>query len=79
MEQIAQTKLRIGTWNVEYASAARNPLRLALIERADADIWVLTETQDGLDLGSSYSALPLRAASAEATTRRWVTIGPGIR
>ena len=36
--------LRIGTWNVEYASAARNPQRLSLLHAADADIWVLTET-----------------------------------
>src|SRR4051794_309535 len=43
--------LRIGTWNVEHASAAKNAQRLAVIERADADIWVLTETQDGFDLG----------------------------
>jgi hypothetical protein len=32
--------LRIGTWNVEHASSAKNPQRLALIQRADADIWV---------------------------------------
>ena len=28
-EHLAQAKLRIGTWNVEYASAARNPQRLS--------------------------------------------------
>ena len=73
MEQIAQTKLRIGTWNVEYASAARNPLRLALIERADADIWVLTETQDGLALGSSYT--PQHSEPhPQKRPQRWVTI-----
>jgi hypothetical protein len=49
--------LRIGTWNVEYASAARNPQRLSRLHAADADIWVLTETQDGLDLGSGYHAV----------------------
>ena len=46
--------LRIGTWNVEYASPAKNREGLALIQGADADIWVLTE--GGLELGSSYDA-----------------------
>ena len=45
--------LRIGTWNVEYASPAKNREGLALIQGADADIWVLTE--GGLELGSSSS------------------------
>ena len=45
-------QLRIGTWNVEYASTARNPQRLSLLPAADADICVLAQIQDGLDLGN---------------------------
>ena len=45
--------IRIGTWNVAQASNVRNPQRFALIRAADADIWVLTETQDELGLGVS--------------------------
>ena len=53
MEQMEQTQseptttVRIGTWNVEHASLVKNPQRLAQIQRADADIRVLTETQGG--------------------------------
>jgi hypothetical protein len=68
------TKLRIGTWNVEHASAARNPRRLQLIHAADADIWVLTETQDGLDLGSSYNALHSEPRPKKPSPARWASI-----
>ena len=72
MEQVVQTRLRIGTWNVEHATATRNPQRLHLIEKADADIWVLTETQDTLDLGSSYHAV--HSDLQEIPPARWVSI-----
>ena len=54
------TTVRIGTWNVEYASAARNSQRLSLLLPANADIWVLTETQDGelLDVWVADGFLP---------------------
>jgi hypothetical protein len=78
MEQPIQARsnstLRIATWNVEYASTNRNLQRLALIHAADADIWVLTETQDGLDLGSSYSALHSDPRPDKRPPARWVTI-----
>jgi hypothetical protein len=80
LEQMEQTRpeptptLRIGTWNVEHASAAGNPQRLALIQRADADIWVLTETQDGLELGSSYTAVHSEPRPKKPFPARWVTI-----
>jgi hypothetical protein len=66
--------LRIATWNVEYASDAKNPQRLALIEGANTDIWVLTETQDGLDLGSSYNAVHSEPRPKKPSTARWVSI-----
>ena len=72
MEHITQTKLRIGTWNVEYATPPKNAERLALLQAADADIWVLTETQDGLDLGASYHAAC--SELRQTPPARWVSI-----
>jgi hypothetical protein len=44
--------VKIGTWNVEYAEGeAKNRLRLQRLHQAQADVWVLTETHDRLDLG----------------------------
>src|SRR4249919_116326 len=65
--------IRIGTWNVERASAAKNPQRLEILRAAKADIWVLTETRDELDLGSEYTALSSVSRST-ADPPRWVTI-----
>ncbi len=57
--------MRIGTWNVEYpAGKDRNPLRLARLKAANADIWVLTETHDELDRSS-------RPRTRCAPSRRW--------
>ncbi len=43
--------MRIGTWNVEYAAVpAKNARRRELLVGADADVWVLTETNDSLDI-----------------------------
>jgi len=45
--------LRIGTWNTEYASGVdKNARRLALLNGRPADVWVLTETHDDLDLSA---------------------------
>jgi hypothetical protein len=77
MEQAVRdptTTLRIGTWNVEHASPAKNSQRLGLIQGADADIWVLTETQDGLSLGSSYNAVHSEPRPKKPAPARWVTI-----
>jgi hypothetical protein len=42
-----RTVLRIGTWNLDHAKgAAAKARRLKLLAEADADIWVLTETND---------------------------------
>lgn len=64
--------MRIGTWNVEYAAVeAKNRLRLQRLHQADADIWVLTETHDRLDLPgyAAVSSPPSRRGGG-----RWVTI-----
>lgn len=50
MVNVGGVTLRIGTWNVEYANLANNPRRLELMHTANADIWVLTETRDELNL-----------------------------
>ncbi len=41
-------KLRIGTWNVEYALKSRRSAQLDVFEKHPADIWILTETHDSL-------------------------------
>lgn len=66
--------MKIGTWNVEYAAGeARNVLRLQRLARADADVWVLTETHGRLDLGPlGYSAISTPASRRGGG--RWVTI-----
>ena len=54
MEQIAQTNSASapGTSNTPPLPGTQ---RLALIQRAEADIWVLRDTPDALDLGSSHT------------------------
>lgn len=67
--------MRIGTWNVEYARGVdRNKLRLALLERQKADVWVLTETHDDLDLGSTHAAVSTEQRPTGRIGGRWTTI-----
>lgn len=40
--------MRVGTWNVEYAFAARLPALREILRANPADVWVLTETHDDL-------------------------------
>ena len=69
------TPLRIGTWNVEYATVAKNPARLARLMQADADVWVLTETHDALSLASPYAAASTcEQRSTGRPGARWTTI-----
>lgn len=69
--------IKIGTWNVEYAKARRNPDRLKLLNDHDADIWILTETHCSLDLSQTHTAYPsaprplVSKVDADST---WVTI-----
>lgn len=52
------TALRIGTWNVQYArGVAKNRARLELLNSWKADVWVLTETHDDLDLSPDHAAV----------------------
>jgi hypothetical protein len=54
---LSESFVRIGTWNVEYAAgAAKNALRRDVLKAADADIWVLTETHDELNLTAGYTS-----------------------
>jgi len=49
--------VRVGTWNVAGAAgAAKNERRLRRILAIDADVWVLTETNDDLQLGDTFRA-----------------------
>lgn len=66
--------LRIGTWNVEYANLANNPRRVEIMHAANADIWVLTETRDELNLGSAYTGISSIPRERGGPTARWVTI-----
>ncbi|MXG91209.1 endonuclease/exonuclease/phosphatase family protein [Nocardioides flavescens] len=62
------TDLRIGTWNVQYARGVdKNQARLDHLTSLDADVWVLTETHDELDLSSTHTAV--------STEDRYVTPG----
>lgn len=52
------TSLRVGTWNVEYARGVeKNRARFKLIASLRADVWVLTETHDDLDLAGNHTAV----------------------
>ncbi len=69
--------MRIGTWNVEYGIGARNPDRLAILRERDADIWVLTETDAGLDLTDTHPFVIATSPRSTPKTKRgstWVTI-----
>lgn len=70
------SSLRVGTWNVEYAAGeAKNRARLARLEAADADVWVLTETHDDLDLSRTH---PVSLSTDQRPTgrrgARWTTV-----
>ncbi len=73
----AKDRIRIGTWNVEYAYNRRNGDRLAALINQAADIWILTETHSSLDLSETHFSYPsntrpiLRNGNAGST---WVTI-----
>jgi endonuclease/exonuclease/phosphatase family metal-dependent hydrolase len=50
-------RIRIGTWNVQYARGVdKNVRRRALLDSRHADVWVLTETHDDLDLSPTHVA-----------------------
>lgn len=65
---------RVGTWNVQYARGIeKNQRRLDVITSLAADIWVLTETHDDLDLSATHR--PLHSDQRySAPGGRWTTI-----
>lgn len=67
--------MRIGTWNVEYAAGAeKNARRTEVIRSNPADIWVLTETHDDLDLSSTHAAVHSLQRPTGRPGARWVSI-----
>ena len=66
--------LRIGTWNLDHAKGvAARGLRIALLEAADADIWVLTETND--EHGPrGFTGVHSAPRAATRAGGRWVSI-----
>lgn len=67
--------MRIGTWNVEYAAGAdKNAKRMNVIRTNPADIWVLTETHDDLDLSSTHAAIHSLQRPTGRPGARWVSI-----
>lgn len=68
------TELRVGTWNVQYAhGAVKNRARLDLLNSSNADVWVLTETHDELDLSASHTAIHSEQRYS-TPGGRWTTI-----
>lgn len=66
--------LRIGTWNVEYGRGAeRNRARFDLLSSWRADVWVLTETHDDLDLSGGHTAIHSEQRYS-TPGGRWTTI-----
>ncbi|WP_029032933.1 endonuclease/exonuclease/phosphatase family protein [Salinarimonas rosea] len=67
--------MRIGTWNLSYAmGAAKNALRRRILEEADCDVWVLTETHDAVDLGPTHEPVHAAPRPDRRAGERWVTI-----
>jgi hypothetical protein len=68
-------RVRVGTWNLDHATTVRHDrLRIAALVDADADVWVLTETDDRLTPGAAFQ--PAHAASRPACPvgERWVSL-----
>jgi len=68
--------MRIGTWNLQRARGLeKNRQRLELIASRHADVWVLTETHDSIDLTPmKYRSVATDPDTAARVGERWVTI-----
>jgi endonuclease/exonuclease/phosphatase family metal-dependent hydrolase len=56
----SSNRFRIATWNLERPRQKgwiKNQRRLNQIQHIDADVWVLTETNTAIDLGSDYNSI----------------------
>ena len=71
--------MRIATWNLEHPDPKDTVLNLARMEKIreiEADIWILTETHEVIDLsathhGSSTLTSPRKPRSGEACVAVW--------
>jgi endonuclease/exonuclease/phosphatase family metal-dependent hydrolase len=69
------TAFRVGTWNVEYgAGTYKNELRLARLRDESADVWVLTETHDDLDLSPTHVPISTAPRPNRPPGSRWTSI-----
>lgn len=69
------TKLRIGTWNLDHASNSSRPIaaQIEQMRKIDADIWVLTETCEKVDL-SEDGYVSITPHSKNIYDKYWSTI-----
>jgi exonuclease III len=66
--------VRIGTWNLDHARAQKHDAaRLQILREVDADVLVLTETNDRVAL-PGYSAVHSAPRPNAAPGGRWVTV-----
>ncbi len=68
--------MRIGVWNLECVNFKdRNAARLDFLLKHDADIWVLTETHEEIDLSPTHSlAARSKPRTRTANGMHWVSI-----
>lgn len=68
--------MRIGVWNLECVNFKdRNAARLDCLIKHDADIWVLTETHEEIDLSPTHSlAARSKPRTRTANGMHWVSI-----
>lgn len=70
---VGDASMRIATWNVEHgASKAKNERRLRGIRELDCDVWILTETHDGLDLGPALPSHHGSRTEQQLGEQRWL-------
>jgi hypothetical protein len=72
--------IRVGTWNVQYGvGAEKNRRRRATLDRHEADVWVLTATNDQLDLSDAYEPVLHPIVSCPKRRVDGSPSGPGCR
>jgi hypothetical protein len=72
---LVHQSVKIGTWNVQYARGAeRNNRRAAKLQEHDAEVWVLTETHDDLDLSATHRPIRATPRYENNPNAYWTTI-----
>ncbi len=71
LQESPRWSFRVGTWNVELPPRSRSDRQRQCIEAGDADIWVLTETRDTLDLSEAFQPV---STTERPGGERWVTV-----